>query len=277
MTRFISKLSYANVVSSICLFIVLGGSAYAAATITGKQIKDSSITSADIKNKSLVAGDFKPGQLTSAGGGAQGPQGAKGEPGATGPAGPQGPKGEPGAPGQAGANGEQGPKGDPGIQGAKGDPGIQGAKGDPGIQGPKGEPGASAVRIALDKNADSGTSEPTVTHVGAFYVRTSCSITNGVAHLDLQVLNQGVARWAGTNNDSTSSTVTPITGGAVLNNNTPVTLFQRIAPPNGWAGSTYTITIYNSTSVATVTINAFVDNRPATPHCTLEGTAVGAE
>src|SRR3954469_8206193 len=97
MSRFISKLSYANVVSSICLFIVLGGSAYAAATITGKNIKDNTVTSADVKNKSLLASDFKPGQLpgaTGAGAGQQGPQG------------PQGPKGDAGAPG---ATGQQGP------------------------------------------------------------------------------------------------------------------------------------------------------------------------
>ena len=69
-----------------------GGSAYAAITVTGKNVKNSSLTgkdiknsslaTADVKNRSLLAADFKPGQLPA---GAQGVQGAKGD---TGPAGP---------------------------------------------------------------------------------------------------------------------------------------------------------------------------------------------
>ena len=196
-----SKLTYSNIVSSLCLFIVLGGSAYAATQITGKQIKDNTITSADVKNKSLVANDFKPGQLTGAGAGAPGPQGPKGEAGPAGPAGaagpagpigPVGPQGDKGAPGQngekgakgdpgaqgpkgaQGAPGIQGPKGDPGVQGPKGAPGIQGAKGDPGpkgdqgIQGPKGDkgdkgdPGPGAIRINDDRDADPATSQATL-------------------------------------------------------------------------------------------------------------------
>ena len=47
-------LTYANVISSICLFVVLGGSAYAAKVITGKQIKNNSLTSADIRNGTLA-------------------------------------------------------------------------------------------------------------------------------------------------------------------------------------------------------------------------------
>ena len=114
MTRIFNKLSYANVVSSICLFVVLGGSAYAAATISGKNIKDNSVTSADIKNKTLLANDFKPGQLpkaTGAGAGQPGPQGPKGDAGAPGAA---------GDPGQAGPQGERGPQGEPGKDGKDG-------------------------------------------------------------------------------------------------------------------------------------------------------------
>src|SRR3954454_3189235 len=99
MTRIFSKLSYANVVSSICLFVVLGGSAYAAATITGKNIKDNSVTTADIKNKTLLASDFKPGQLPNASGAGAGQPGA------------QGPTGDAGAPGTPGTPGTTGPQG----------------------------------------------------------------------------------------------------------------------------------------------------------------------
>jgi type VI protein secretion system component Hcp len=74
-------LTYANVVSSLCLFIVLGGGAYAAVTITGKNVKNNSLTSDDIKNGSLLHQDFKAGQLPK---GAQGPQGPQGPAGAAG-------------------------------------------------------------------------------------------------------------------------------------------------------------------------------------------------
>ena len=82
----ISRLSYANVVSSVCLFILLGGSAYAAVSITGKDVRDGSLTSADIKNHSLRARDFKASSLPA------GPAGPKGDPGRDGAA------GDPGAP-----------------------------------------------------------------------------------------------------------------------------------------------------------------------------------
>ncbi|RAV33527.1 collagen-like protein [Corynebacterium heidelbergense] len=65
----------------------------------------------------------------------QGPQGPKGDTGATGP---QGPKGD------TGATGPRGPKGDPGVQGPKGDTGAtgpQGPKGDAGNTGPVGPTG----------------------------------------------------------------------------------------------------------------------------------------
>ena len=83
-------LTYANVLATLALFVALGGGAYAATLITGKQIKDGSITSADIKNGSLIALDFKAGQLK------------------TGPAGPAGPAGTAGTPGAAGAPGAAG-------------------------------------------------------------------------------------------------------------------------------------------------------------------------
>jgi hypothetical protein len=84
-------LSYANVISTVCLFVLLGGSAYAAAQITGKQVKNNSLTSADIRNRTLKAADFQPGLLPPAGSsqtGAPGPQGPRGETGPQGDAGP---------------------------------------------------------------------------------------------------------------------------------------------------------------------------------------------
>lgn len=83
-----ARLTYANVVSTLCLFIVLGGSAAAATKlITGKQIKNNSISTADIKDHSLLRRDFKTGQLLR---GPIGPQGLQGTQGQQGPQGPPG-------------------------------------------------------------------------------------------------------------------------------------------------------------------------------------------
>ena len=99
------RITYANVVSTLCLFIVLGGTSYAVATgsidsreikdnsILGKDIRTGTIRSSDVGNGSLLAGDFKEGQLPAGPRGATGPQGPQGQQG------PQGPKGEPGTPG----------------------------------------------------------------------------------------------------------------------------------------------------------------------------------
>ena len=95
-----SKLSYANLIATLALFVALGGSSYAAAhLITGKDVKNSSLTGKDLKNNSvtgkdvkgirsgdvadgsLLGKDFRAGEL---------PAGPKGD---TGPAGPAGPAG----------------------------------------------------------------------------------------------------------------------------------------------------------------------------------------
>jgi hypothetical protein len=87
-----ARLTYANVVATLALFVALGGSSYAAITITGKDvknssltgkdIKNSSLTTSDVKNRSLLAQDFKAGQLPA------GPKGATGDIGPRGPVGP---------------------------------------------------------------------------------------------------------------------------------------------------------------------------------------------
>jgi hypothetical protein len=86
--------SHALVVAYLALFLALGGTSYAAVSITGKDVKNSSLTGKDIRNSSLTSNDvrngsllksdFKSGQL---------PAGAKGAPGATGLQGTAGPAG----------------------------------------------------------------------------------------------------------------------------------------------------------------------------------------
>ncbi len=82
------KLSYANVMATIAVFIALGGASYAAFrlpknsvgprqikknAVSAAKIKKNSINSAKVKNGSLRAADFKAGQLP------QGPQGPPGQ------------------------------------------------------------------------------------------------------------------------------------------------------------------------------------------------------
>jgi hypothetical protein len=79
------RLTYANVVASVALFVALGGSSYAAVSITGKEVRDGSLTgrdvrdgsltSRDVRNHSLLARNFKAGQLP------RGPTGNPGPPG----------------------------------------------------------------------------------------------------------------------------------------------------------------------------------------------------
>jgi hypothetical protein len=112
------RLSFANVTSMMALMVALGGTSYAAVTLSansvgsaqikkngvaGTDIRSNAITSAKVKNGSLKAVDFAAKQL---------PAGATG---ATGVTGAQGPKGDSGAKGAAG------------LPGAKGDTGAFGA------------------------------------------------------------------------------------------------------------------------------------------------------
>jgi hypothetical protein len=60
------RLSYANVMASIALFIALTGTSYAAAKISGKQIKNNTVTSQDIKNRTIRGTDLAKGLLTTA-------------------------------------------------------------------------------------------------------------------------------------------------------------------------------------------------------------------
>jgi hypothetical protein len=101
MKRLSAKLTYANVISTLCLVLLVGGgTAYAATkmapknSVGTKQIKKGAVTPAKL-NKAAKA------TLT-------GPTGPKGH---TGPAGPQGKEGPQGIRGLDGARGQEGPAG----------------------------------------------------------------------------------------------------------------------------------------------------------------------
>jgi len=82
--------TYANVMSTISVFLLLGGGAAFAASqlpknsVGGRQLKNNSVNSRKVKDRSLLARDFRAGQL---------PRGLRGAAGPLGPPGPQGPPG----------------------------------------------------------------------------------------------------------------------------------------------------------------------------------------
>lgn len=105
------KLTYANVVATIALFLVLaGGTAFAAKEVLPKN----SVGSSQIRKEAVT-----PAKLSKASKAA-----LVGSTGAAGPVGPQGPKGDPGSSGERGPEGAPGPKGDSGTAGEPGAPGA---------------------------------------------------------------------------------------------------------------------------------------------------------
>ena len=113
----LSRLTYANVIATLALFVALGGTAAAGAHvwITGADIRDRSVTGADVANGSLSARKLKVGTITGAlvrDGSLRAAdfdpadlQKLVGPAGPTGPAGPAGPKGDEGKTGDPGAAG----------------------------------------------------------------------------------------------------------------------------------------------------------------------------
>lgn len=86
MNQLRKRLTYANVMSSIAVFLLLGGATALAAknvlpknSVGTKQLKKNAVTSVKVKNHSLQASDFKAGQLPSGPPGAPGPVGPAGK------------------------------------------------------------------------------------------------------------------------------------------------------------------------------------------------------
>jgi hypothetical protein len=95
--RMKSRVSYANVVSALALFVALGGSSYAAFelpanSVGAAQLRNRAVTSVKVRNGSLQMKDLSAGARKAL----------------VGPVGPQGP---------AGLKGDAGPKGDSGAAG----------------------------------------------------------------------------------------------------------------------------------------------------------------
>jgi hypothetical protein len=60
----IPHLSYGGVTATVALFLALGGSSYAAFTITGGNIKNGTVTGTDVKDESVKGRDIDNGTLT---------------------------------------------------------------------------------------------------------------------------------------------------------------------------------------------------------------------
>ena len=74
---------HTTAVAYLALFAALGGSAYAAVTVTGSNIKDGTVTGKDVKNRSLGTNKLSPTAVSSLTG-KPGPAGPQGDKGATG-------------------------------------------------------------------------------------------------------------------------------------------------------------------------------------------------
>lgn len=104
------RMSYANVVSTIALFVALGGVSYAAVKLPAGSVGSAQIKNGAVGSKKLAAAVRRAIAK-------RGPAGPAGPAGATGARGPQGDPGPPGAPGEACApttpacRGPQGPAG----------------------------------------------------------------------------------------------------------------------------------------------------------------------
>lgn len=134
-----SKLTYANVISTLCLFLLLGGGAAVAANQVGPnsvgtaQLRNAAVTGPKIKRASIEATKLTA-LATSTLKGQKGDRGAKGATGA---------KGTTGAKGDRGPTGPQGPQG---IQGVAGSPGAYATVANTTVPGFVGtHPGFSAV------------------------------------------------------------------------------------------------------------------------------------
>jgi hypothetical protein len=140
---------HTTAVAYLALFAALGGSAYAATTITGTNIKDGTLTGRDVKNRSLDANKLSTNAISS----------LRGQ---RGPAGPQGPRGATGERGPAGSAGAAGPKGETGPQGPAGPAGASGISGweyrvsSPGVSIPGNSGGLAQIDCPGGKKALGG-------------------------------------------------------------------------------------------------------------------------
>jgi Collagen triple helix repeat (20 copies) len=116
VARLRSAMTYANVVSTVCLVVVLGGTSYAALelprnSVRARHIAPGAVGGSEVRNGSLQRADFGRGQIAPDVVGVPGPAGRLGPSGALGALGPRGPEGSRGGDGAKGADGTDGVNG----------------------------------------------------------------------------------------------------------------------------------------------------------------------
>ena len=229
-----ARLTFANVVSVIALFVALGGSSYAAVklsanSVRSKHIKNGQVRSVDVKDSGLRARDFAPGQL---------PQGARGD---------------------AGPRGEAGAKGDKGDAG----PGAEAISyvADTEFYGDVNENALPAG--ALD----------TVAAVGPWTVKVLCYRTNDFdqARVALYVSGDGVAEWIGgvSSNDGEPFMAT---GGVNLSPSSDQRVGRGAIAGSGYSRTAFDVQLRSGSAAATLSFNGVADWTADT--CTVGGTIV---
>ncbi|HMT06199.1 MAG: collagen-like protein [Solirubrobacterales bacterium] len=181
--RLIPRLTYANVVSTLALFLALGGVAYATNSLPGqsvgpRQLKDGAVRTGKIANRAVTRVKIRRGAIRYAHlnrklvrrlSGRRGPQGPQGPRGAVGPVGPAGVAGRDGTDGRDGSTGPIGPQGvagatgstgPAGASGATGATGVTGAAGDDGLDGATGATGVTGIAGPIGMTGPTGVTGP---------------------------------------------------------------------------------------------------------------------
>lgn len=181
--RLLPRLTYANVVSTLALFLALGGVAYATNSLPGqsvgpRQLKEGAVRTGKIANRAVTRVKIRRGairyahlnrQLVRRLSGQRGPEGPQGPRGAIGPAGAAGAAGRDGADGRDGATGPIGPQGAAGSNGttgptgASGATGVTGAAGDDGLDGAAGATGVTGIAGPIGVTGPTGVTGPAAT------------------------------------------------------------------------------------------------------------------
>jgi hypothetical protein len=259
LTGLRSRLTYANVMATLAVFVALGGTSVAAVSLKRNAVKEKNIapnavTTPKVKNGTLLVQDFAPGQL---------PRGQSGEAGA------RGAPGEQGTPGEHGAQGERGPQGDRGLQGERGLQGVQGV----GQQGIQGERGPGAVPIVFE--VPGGTLREVAT-VGPWTIIADCFAGSSTTALTVRARGPGTAQIAGMT-ATDDGTPTPVTAGAGLATSFNTDLLFVVATVPQYKRLALDIQLQSGAQTATVSVNGLADRRGAAPGtCGLWGTGVPA-
>lgn len=155
-----SKLTYANVMATVAVFLTLGGISYAATQLPANSVGTKQLKNGAVTDKKIAASTLA--HLA----GAPGVTGPVGKEGPLGPIGHEGPAGKQGLQGEIGLQGPPGPPGSPGTPGNPGSPGAPGAPGAPGDPGPAGLISDIRYTSSGASNQPNGQDRPLLTATG---------------------------------------------------------------------------------------------------------------